>query len=275
MTIVLGDGRVLRVGRPVVKNVAGYDLAKLMVGAQGTLGLIADVTLKFTAIPRRRCSLMYPLDSLEKGWDWGQRCLSLARVASAIVISTGIPVLPSNSHQSAPYWLTYTAEGLPEDVDAELDLVSQALQRAGAPDPQWVEGFSGTDLWKGFLGSPQTGELRVRSAVAPKDLANFVMAQQPDLQQTSYLVDLASGFVYAVSDSQEPAGPIAASMERMRQAALALGGYQVVLGPANSQSIGPDLWGYRPETLNLMINLKASWDPANILNPGCFLQELG
>ncbi|MGC9467624.1 MAG: FAD-linked oxidase C-terminal domain-containing protein, partial [Anaerolineae bacterium] len=46
LTTVLPDGRVLRLGRPVMKNVAGYDLVKLHVGGYGTLGLITDVTLR-------------------------------------------------------------------------------------------------------------------------------------------------------------------------------------------------------------------------------------
>ncbi len=52
-TVVLPDGRVIRAGRPVVKNVAGYDLPKLFVGSYGTLGLLTDVSLKLAPLPRR------------------------------------------------------------------------------------------------------------------------------------------------------------------------------------------------------------------------------
>lgn len=51
-TVALPDGRIARIGRPVVKNVAGYDLPKLYVGSHGTLGLLCDVTLKLTPLPR-------------------------------------------------------------------------------------------------------------------------------------------------------------------------------------------------------------------------------
>ena len=53
-TVALADGRVIRAGRPVVKNVAGYDLPKVFVGSQGTLGLLCDVTLKLSPLPRQR-----------------------------------------------------------------------------------------------------------------------------------------------------------------------------------------------------------------------------
>src|ERR1700690_4494540 len=53
MTIVLADGTVAHTGGKVVKNVAGYDLHKLMIGAFGTLGVITSVNFRLHAIPRR------------------------------------------------------------------------------------------------------------------------------------------------------------------------------------------------------------------------------
>ena len=55
-TVALPNGRVIRAGRPLVKNVAGYDISKLFVGSYGTLGVITDVTLKLAPLPRARQS---------------------------------------------------------------------------------------------------------------------------------------------------------------------------------------------------------------------------
>src|SRR5207248_5683782 len=61
-TVVLADGRVIRTGRPVIKNVAGYDLTKVFIGSYGTLGLLTDITLKIAVPPRAHRTLLIPLD---------------------------------------------------------------------------------------------------------------------------------------------------------------------------------------------------------------------
>jgi glycolate oxidase FAD binding subunit len=58
VTVALADGTVARAGGKVIKNVAGYDLAKLMTGAHGTLGLIARVALRLHPRPRRTVTLV-------------------------------------------------------------------------------------------------------------------------------------------------------------------------------------------------------------------------
>ena len=89
MTVALGDGRVIRAGRPVVKNVAGYDMPKIFIGSYGTLGLITDVTLKLIPQPRARQTLLVPVDDLARGLTWAEQLLPLALVASGIVLCKG------------------------------------------------------------------------------------------------------------------------------------------------------------------------------------------
>lgn len=57
LQVVLADGRVVRNGGKVVKNVAGYDLCKLFVGAQGTLGVIVEATFKVRPLPEQETFL--------------------------------------------------------------------------------------------------------------------------------------------------------------------------------------------------------------------------
>lgn len=249
LRVVLPDGRRLRFGRPVVKNVAGYDVAKLFVGAHGTLGLITEVTLRLSALPRARRSLLVSIQDLVTGLRLGQSLHRLNLIASAVLLCRGcaVPEMPPS-----PYQLAFTAEGYPQDVEAELQ-AARAVVSGTETDV-----FSGFDLWANALRS-RTSHLRI--GVAPKSLPDFIQANADALGE-SYVVDLSNGVVHVM-----PA-PLA-QVPTLRQAALAIGGYAVVVD--ESRDAGIDPWGYVPDTLPLMRLLKARWDPNGCLNPGVFL----
>lgn len=265
-TVVLADGRVIRAGRPVIKNVAGYDLVKVFVGSYGTLGLITGVTLKLTPLPRSRRTLLIPVDDLERGLILAGRMRSMALVASAILIckDCDIPNAPRS-----PYTIVYTAEGLPEDVRAELDQVLQVVRAGGLSEPIEAGDVSGTDIWVRLLGNSR-GALQVRVGVAARDLAAYIQAQSAALDDAAFIADVANGLIYAVSPRHE-LDAARDWLERLRQPALALGGYALVMNMPGAWKDKLDPWGYRSEALDLMRDLKARWDPANILNPGAFI----
>ena len=75
-----GAGRVLNFGGQVMKNVAGYDVSRLMAGAMGTLGLITEVSLKVLPLAPSEATLVFPLpqaDALEHLHRWGGEPLPL------------------------------------------------------------------------------------------------------------------------------------------------------------------------------------------------------
>ncbi len=257
-TVVMPDGRIIRAGRPVVKNVAGYDLPKLFVGSHGVLGLLTDVTLKLAPLPRARASLIAPVETLAQGLTWGTQLLRICLVASALVLCKGCDV-PA---VSTPYALIYTAEGMPEDVEAELAQARTVLQSAGAGGLSQLDAPSGSDVWAEFLTAARD-EVVMRAGVAVKDLSRFVVEVAPDLEKTSFVADIANGLLYIRGAAVAP----------VRRAALAMGGYAVVLGSSAPLAASGDLdpWGYTPESLGLMRRLKACWDAQGLFNPGAFI----
>ncbi len=266
ITFILGDGRIVRAGRPVVKNVAGYDLGRFMAGTRGSLGLITEATLKFTSLPRLRRTLLVPVETLEQGLAWGGQCLAKALSASAITVSYGmdIPELWDSGISSVPYWLSYTAEGLAEDVNAELDMVSTHLRSAGAPTLLETDLVSGNDLWVRLIGNPVEGLVKLRTGLAPMELPGYLQSKASTLARSTFLADLANGFVYTSFHFDEP-GTAQSWISSLRREALELGGYCVAIElPAGWES-QVDPWGYQPETLSLMKKLKEYWDPAHIL----------
>ncbi len=246
-SVVLPDGRAIRAGRPVVKNVAGYDLPKLFVGSYGSLGLLTDVSLKLAPLPRARASLIGSFDSAAEALKCAQQLLRVCLVASALLVCKGCDM----QGVRAPYALVYTAEGVPEDVKAELAQARAALAACGAARPVEAPGFSGSDVWSAWMA---TAPDAARAGVPPKDLPALVTHLAPQLGAAEWLADVASGQLYTS----------AAALEPLRAAALRYGGYAVAL------SGQPDPWGYAPSALPLMRGLKARWDPQGLFNPGAF-----
>ncbi len=249
MNVILPDGRRLRLGRPVIKNVAGYDMCKLFVGSYGTLGLITKATLKLSAMPRSRRSLIVPVPDVPTGLSMGASLHQLSLIASALILAPGSMVAEG---PPSPYQLIYTAEGYEQDVEAELRAVHERT------DGKEVEAFSGVDLWEKMLRGAQS---HLRVGVSPGKLTEFFQ-RHPAVPGESFIVDLANGMIYI-----SPA-PLPKTLA-LRETALLLAGYAVVADRPKGEGIDP--WGYTPDTLPLMRQLKACWDPNGILNPGVFL----
>jgi len=266
MTIVAADGRIIHAGRPVVKNVAGYDLPKVMIGSFGALGLIADVTLKVFSLPRARRSLLVPVDDLELGVAWAQICLDSALVSTGIVLANMAGEYPA---LGTSCMLAFSAEGPAEDVKSELELIRSRLAAAGAARITEVDGAAAGELWAQFLGQQWNNRTLVRTGLPPRLLGRYLV-EHAKICTRSFIADIASGLLY----TDFPITGLAAAQAALavsRHADLHAGGYAVVMA-SPPELIGQlDRWGYQPQTLELMRALKAHWDPAGILNPGVFL----
>jgi D-lactate dehydrogenase (cytochrome) len=272
MTLVLGDGRLVRLGRPVVKNVAGYDLPKVLVGSFGTLGLIAGATLKLTALPRQTTSLVYPVSDIYAGLACAAACLSQAVVASGILLGAASAAPPSlqPALAGAPYFLIYTAEGLAEDVASEIEIVRDLLAKHGLSPAAVMDSPLADQTWAAFLNHPAGDGLLLRLGLPPASLGGFIPAHLEAFHRGSFLVDVPSGLIYAAAPLSDFTSA-QAWLDSLRHPALQAGGYALVIDAPAVFSPHLDRWGYRPQTLELMRKLKSLWDPAQILNPGAFL----
>ncbi len=268
-TVALTDGRVIRTGRPIVKNVAGFDLPKAFIGSHGTLGLWTDVTLKLFVQPRRMRTLLYPVEDMRQGLLWGRKFLPLALVASAILLCKGSQQTGLSGLPQSPYVLAYTAEGMDEDVEAELQQVRHAIADAGGPAAVELEEYTGSDLWTAMLTQSLGNATVVRVGVPVRDLPVYVQDQSAPLHHGSFIADLANGFVYASTTAKEQVA-VSSWLAQLRQPAVAHEGYALVLAlPEGITDI--DKWGYQPEGLGVMRALKKQWDAKDILNRGLFV----
>jgi glycolate oxidase FAD binding subunit len=109
LTIAMADGRLVHSGGKVVKNVAGYDLMKLFIGDQGTLGIVVEVTFKLRPVPETERLLQ-------------QRCDSIAQAQSAVesVISSPITPVVLDIHNAGGLSVILGFDGTRHEMDWQI-----------------------------------------------------------------------------------------------------------------------------------------------------------
>lgn len=159
LTLVTGDGRVLRVGGRVMKNVAGYDLTRLTAGSFGMFGLVTSVHLRLRAVPRADRTL----------YARGARDGLLE--AAGAVLATGVTPaaleLLSPRAGGAPSWtLALRLIGTDTEVRAARDIV-----RSASPVPLTEpEAAAGAALWRAAAHQAVEDPVTLRLGTLPTAL---------------------------------------------------------------------------------------------------------
>lgn len=147
LTVVAGDGTVVRLGGRVVKNVAGFDLAKLVLGGHGAFGVIAEAHLRLRAIPPADRTVVW---SGSAAWAEDAAAAALAAGATPAALEITSPELSAALGWGDGWSLAARALGGPAGVDEELGLVEHAAgarcRTRGEGDAAWLE-------WRRVVGS--------------------------------------------------------------------------------------------------------------------------
>uniref|UniRef100_A0A7C1JV29 FAD-binding oxidoreductase n=1 Tax=Caldilinea aerophila TaxID=133453 RepID=A0A7C1JV29_9CHLR len=253
--VALPDGRILRTGRPVVKNVAGYDLTKLFIGSHGMLGLITEITLKLTPLPRRRRTLSLSVETPLQGIELAQATALRWLMTAGVVVE----------QEEAGRWrVLFTVEGLPEDVDAECEELATVLHQAGAGGIQEEESTA-TQRWCAHLAAADDGELLARIGVPPQHLALYWrMLPEGARHPGAWFIDVAAGLLF-VRWPRIDAATLHTHLQMAQQPALALRGYATVLSAPAEWMTGPERWDWRVDAHEIAHAIRRRWDPAEIL----------
>ncbi|ESR26375.1 glycolate oxidase subunit GlcE [Lutibaculum baratangense] len=257
VAFVNGKGELIRSGGRVMKNVTGYDLAKLQAGALGTLGVLTEVTFK--VLPKTETELTLQFEELDDAR--AVACLSAA--LRSPYEATGAAHLPAEGDRAAR--TIVRIEGFPGQMKHRGTMLAQALKAFGRPAELRDE--KSRSLWRDvrevapFLSGAETALWR---ASLPSTAAAAFVGSLPEGLVRRHVYDWGGALVWLETD---PAGDAGAAAIR---GALPGQGAHATLqrGPAELRA-RIDTFQPLPETLmRLNRGLKAAFDPAGILNPG-------
>ena len=256
--IVLTDGRTVKAGGRVVKNVAGYDLSKLLCGSLGCLAVITKATFKLAPVAPVSRTLVATVGDVRR---LGTLALSVA----------GAPLGPSTIEiQSPPHRLLVRFETAPRAADEQTAAAHRLCTGQGATT-EILSGQAEGDEWHAHerraWNAPAT---MVKLAILPTDVAEMLARVERlamDGGVDHHVVGRAAlGVVFARLDGDPDRQ--AAIVEDLRRDAVGRGGSAVLLSAPPQLMAQLGSWGPMTDAASIMRAVKARFDPHNTLNPG-------
>jgi glycolate oxidase FAD binding subunit len=259
MTIVLADGTIAKAGGKVVKNVAGYDLHKLMTGSFGTLGVIAEVNFR-----------LHPAEEHARTWTVAA---SGATLLDASVFAE--PLRRLMDAQITPSCIQLRVSRHDRKLDIRIDARPECLDEYSDRIGSICNGLAVAEADGGIWQSRQRlfeneNAVVLKASVLPSEICPVLS----ELQQWAAEKIEFSAVAYAtglMTVSMMPADPAIALVDRLRSRVRWLGGSVVAVQVPDAVRGSIDVWGPDPGALRLMREIKRRFDPSCILNPGRFV----
>jgi glycolate oxidase FAD binding subunit len=280
ITTVNDQGQETKAGGRVVKNVAGYDLCKLHLGALGTLGVITQATLKVLPRPEAQALLMFacPAAALEallnKLHESRTRptCLEALnrRAARALRSGSGLE-LPDG-----PWVLVVGFEDSEASVNWQIQQLIKELTASGVGSARALAGSAADPLWEAITESTLSGDavLTLKANLLPGRTAAWLLRADELPEELPLHAHAGSGVVRG----HVPAGLTEARAEEMLKGLLdeaAAGGGNLTLPRCpTAWKRGLPVWGRPRNDAALMRRVKEQFDPRRMFNPGRFVEGI-
>jgi glycolate oxidase FAD binding subunit len=269
------DGVVTWGGARVVKSVSGYDVPKLMVGALGTLGVIAELTLRLHPMPDAEATSLVTFERPEAAADFVARLLDstvqpnrMEFLNEAALVACGVP--------RARAAIALSIASVEDAVREQTEVASALAVAAGGPDHP-----APARLWESYdramLGA---GRVVLRVATLVSRLAETVAEVERAVgtvpgARATIGGSAALGLLRVGLAGLDDPGACAGVIERVRRNLAPGGGTVVVESGPRELRASVDPWGpVAPEAFALMRKLRDAIDPTRVLNPGRFVGGL-
>jgi glycolate oxidase FAD binding subunit len=253
------DGRLVKAGGTVVKNVAGYDLGRLVSGSFGTLAAIESATFKVAPLPAASGSLRLRFAQRQN------LCQTAQALAESPLELMAFDLQAAFTRAETVYTLLLRIASTPAATASQL----AAARAMTGTDDEMLRDVEEAELWRNHLRAPWEGEAAtVRASWRPADLAE-VLSLVDNLHRRVQVPLLLAGRIDAGAGTLRIDGPAPAQLaviEQLRSSPLV--GHVVVLRADPLVKRTLDAWGPMGNSVRVMQSIKRKLDPAGILNAG-------
>jgi len=265
ITFARSDGEIAKAGGRVVKNVAGYDLMKLLTGAYGTLGIITQVTMRVYPLPEASATVILT-GEVEALATATQTLLSSALTPTAIDLLSN--QLIEKLGLGKGIGLAVRFQSVAESVDEQSTRLLEVGDKLGLKAITYIDNDE-TDFWQRLKETiwSKEGESTIicKIGVIPSATTN-ILAQ---LNLADCLIHAGSGLGVLRFDAATPE-----MLLQVRRWCESNGGFLSILKATTEIKQNLDVWGYNGNGLGLMRKIRQQFDPKNILSPHRFVDGI-
>src|SRR5215467_7350163 len=288
LTVVMPDGRVIRTARRARKSAAGYDLTRLFIGSEGTLGIITEVTVRLYGIPEAISAAVCAFPTIEHAVNTVILTIQSGIPVARIELLDAAQMAAINNyskldHKVAPT-LFFEFHGTPAGVAEQVEMVKAIAGEHGGDDFRWATTpEQRSKLWQARHDAyyaalalrPGSKGLATDVCVPISRLAECIIETKRDLAQSPIQYALVGHVgdgnfhLVFIIDPDRPEELAAANRINARMVARALAMEGTCTG---EHGIGYGkmefLTAEHGEAVSVMRIIKRALDPDNILNPG-------
>lgn len=256
LSFVRYDGKIAKAGGRVVKNVAGYDMMRLFTGSYGTLGMIAEMTLRLYPIPEASQSLLLT----------GQP-ESIAIIAKSLrasgVTPTAAEILSSSLVKSLGYGdgigILLRFQSIPESITEQIRQVKELAQPFDCQSQIYTDSDE-MRLWQQIQITNQPNYLLCKMGILPSEIVELIIRLD---EFGTGMINLSSG-LGKINIRKE-------GLEEIRSLCQSHQGFLSILEAPKLIKETVDPWGYNGNALAMMRNIKQKFDPNQLFSPNRFL----
>lgn len=272
-----GQGRLFSAGGRVVKNVAGYDLCKLLIGSLGTLAIITQVTLKLRPLPATRSFLWLTFDD-PAALEPALTVLNLSETRPVILDvlnPKAVSQIQGEARQELPadgWGLCLGFEGSLREIEWQLDTAAQELRTVHGGEASIISGNDAEQLHSSLVEYQAASDDPVTLLATLSPSRTMELCRQADARGLAVQAHAGNGIMIGhLPDRCTDAAAAGELISPLRTFAGDHGGALTILNCDEEWRTELDVFGPETSSWTIMRGLKQSLDPAGVLNPGRLL----
>ena len=292
LTVVTADGRIIRTGTRARKSSAGYDLTRLFVGSEGTLGIITEIQLRLYGVPEAISAAVCSFETMEGAVNTTISTIQMGIPVARIELLDEVQVDAINRYADFDYALKPTLffefHGTEAWVKEQAEMVKEISTEEGGSDFQWsTREQEKQKLWEARHNAyyaalamrPGSKGWATDVCVPISRLADCILETRSDIEESELTVPLVGHvgdgnfhllFLIDPENEEEELKLYQPLNDRLVERALRMGGTCT-----GEHGIGSGKIKYMEaehgESLDLMRQIKQAFDPDNLMNPGKML----